>query len=328
MTGRKATVKHESWPLARPFTISRGTKTAAEVLTVEIASNGHMGRGECVPYARYGETVADVEHDLGMQAQAIEGGLERDVLWYVMAAGAARNAIDAALWDLEAKETATPAWMIADVPEPKPALTAQTLSIGTPAAMAEAAAEIAAAPLIKIKLDAESVVERVCAVRKAAPGARLIADANEAWNLELMKAVLPALAELGVEMIEQPLPAEDDAGLEGFESPILLCADESCHTSDDLQRLKPLYGMVNIKLDKTGGLTEALNLARNAQAMGMKMMIGCMVATSLAMAPAMLLASFAEYVDLDGPLLLKNDRADGLLFKDGFVHPPTPVLWG
>ncbi len=328
MSERTVNVSAESWPLARPFVISRGTKTAADVLVVEITAGGHSGRGECVPYPRYGETVEDVLDDLNMQKQAIQGGLARDVLWYVMAPGAARNAIDAALWDLEAKTVGAPVWSLAEVPEPKPVLTAQTLSIGTAAAMAEAAAEIADAPLIKIKLDADDVVARVDAVHAAAPAARLIADANEAWDMALLTAVAPQLAALGVEMIEQPLPAGDDAALEGYKCPVTLCADESCHTSDDLARLGKLYGMVNIKLDKTGGLTEALNLARNAQASGMKMMIGCMVGTSLAMAPAVLLAPFAEYVDLDGPLLLKHDRADGLMFKDGYVDPPTPALWG
>ena len=328
MSERTVNVSAESWPLARPFVISRGTKTAADVLVVEITAGGHSGRGECVPYPRYGETVEDVLDDLNMQKQAIQGGLARDVLWYVMAPGAARNAIDAALWDLEATTAGAPVWSLAEVPEPKPVLTAQTLSIGTAAAMAEAAAEIADAPLIKIKLDADDVVARVDAVHAAAPAARLIADANEAWDMALLTAVAPQLAALGVEMIEQPLPAGDDAALEGYKCPVTLCADESCHTSDDLARLGKLYGMVNIKLDKTGGLTEALNLARNAQASGMKMMIGCMVGTSLAMAPAVLLAPFAEYVDLDGPLLLKHDRADGLMFKDGYVDPPTPALWG
>jgi L-alanine-DL-glutamate epimerase-like enolase superfamily enzyme len=328
MSQRKIKIERESWPLALPFTISRGTKTAADVLTIEIAADGRVGRGECVPYPRYGETVDDVAQELAMQKPAIEGDTGREALWYVMAPGAARNAIDAALWDLEAKTTGEPVWQLAELPEPKPALTAQTISIGSAAAMAEAAAEIAMAPLIKIKLDAEDVVTRVAAVREAAPGARLITDANEAWNLDLLKAVAPALTDLGVEMIEQPLPADDDDALAGYRCPVLLCADESCHTSDDIARLGELYGMVNIKLDKTGGLTEALNLARTAEAAGIKMMIGCMVGTSLAMAPAVLLAPFAEYVDLDGPLLLKEDRPDGLLFKDGYVHPPTPKLWG
>ena len=328
MSERSVKITRESWPLARPFTISRGTKTAADVFTVEVAANGHVGRGECVPYPRYGETLDDVDHELAMQKQAIEGGLARDVLWYVMAPGAARNAIDAALWDLEAKASGVPVWKLAELPAPAPALTAQTISIGSCDAMSQAAAEIATAPLIKIKLDAEDAVARVAAVREAAPAARLIADANEAWDMDLLKAVAPALAELGVEMIEQPLPAEDDGALEGYRCPVLLCADESCHTGDDLARLAKLYGMINIKLDKSGGLTEALNLARHAEQTGLKMMIGCMVGTSLAMAPAMLLAPFAEYVDLDGPLLLKEDRPGGLVFDHGYIHPPAPALWG
>lgn len=328
MSTRKFTVTEESWPLARPFTIARGTKTAADVLVVEIAAGGHVGRGECVPYPRYGESIEEVRRELDQQKLAVEGDMARDVLWYVTAPGAARNAIDAALWDLEAKTSGQPAWQLAEVPEPVPALTAQTISLGDAEAMGQAAAEIAAAPLIKVKLDAHDVIGRMGAVRAAAPDARLIADANEAWDMGLLGEVVPALAELGVEMIEQPLPADDDAALDDFDSPVLLCADESVHTSDDLPRLIGRYGMINIKLDKSGGLTEALNLARNAQAARMKMMIGCMVGTSLAMAPAMLLAPFAEYVDLDGPLLLKDDRPDGLVYRDGYVHPPSPALWG
>jgi len=328
MSARVFKVETESWPLAQPFTISRGTKTAADVVTVYISDGAHTGRGECVPYPRYGETVDEIARELTQQKQSVEGGLERDVLWYIMTPGAARNALDAALWDLEAKATGVPAWELAEVPKPEAALTAQTISIGDAPAMAEAAAAIGSAPLIKVKLDAEDVRGRMQAVRDAAPAARLIVDANEAWDMVQLMDVAPALAELGVEMIEQPLPAGDDAALEGYDSPVLLCADESCHTSEDLPGLIGLYGMINIKLDKTGGLTEALNLARNAEAAGMKMMIGCMVGTSLAMAPAMLLAPFAEYVDLDGPLILKQDRPGGMVYDSGYVHPPSPELWG
>jgi len=324
----KLSVRAETWPLAKPFTISRGTKTEAQVVVVEIADGGHVGRGESVPYPRYGETVDEVLSEVRNQATAIEGGLERDALWYVSVPGAARNAIDAALWDLQAKTEGVPVWQLAEVPEPKPAVTAQTLSIDTPDAMGAAAAELAAAPLLKVKLDAELVLERMRAVRTGAPDARLIADANEAWDIDLLKSVAPELANLGVEMIEQPLPADNDDDLAGYDCPVLLCADESCHTSDDLTALQGLFGMVNIKLDKTGGLTEALNLARAAQAAGFKIMVGCMVGTSLAMAPAMMLASFAEFVDLDGPLILKDDREPGLIFESGTVAPPTAALWG
>ncbi len=325
---RTLTTRAETWPLAQPFTISRGTKTQAEVLVVEIAEGVYVGRGECVPYPRYGETLNEVRSEIRNATAGVESGMDREGLWHLTVPGAARNAIDAALWDLEAKANGEPVWQLAEVPEPTPAMTAQTISLGTPEEMAVAADELAAAPLIKVKLDGDDVVRRMRAVRDAAPQARLIADANEAWDFELMREVAPVLAELGVEMIEQPLPADDDDGLADYDCPVLLCADESCHTSDDLPVLKGKYGMVNIKLDKTGGLTEGLNLARGAKMAGFKIMIGCMVGTSLAMAPAMMLASFAEYVDLDGPLLLKDDREPGLVFENGIVQPPSSALWG
>lgn len=328
MSQRKFSVRAETWPLAKPFTISRGTKTEAEVLVVEIAESGHVGRGECVPYPRYGETMEDVKSELLVQKTAIEDGLERDVLWYVTTPGAARNAIDAALWDLQAKLEGEPVWELAAVPMPENVLTAQTISIGDASEMAAAAGELAGAPLIKVKLNADDVIGRMTAIRAAAPDSRLIADANEAWDMALLQDVCPRLAEFGVEMIEQPLAAGADDVLADYDSPVLLCADESCHTSEDLPVLQGRYGMVNIKLDKTGGLTEALNLARNAETASMKIMIGCMVGTSLAMAPAMVLSGFAEYVDLDGPLLLAKDRDNGLIFENGYVRPPTPALWG
>ena len=328
MSRRKVTARPETWPLAKPFTISRGTKTQAEVLMVEIAEVGYIGRGECVPYAHYGETIDEVQRELTSQTPAIEDGMTRATLWSGTAPGAARNAIDAAMWDLQAKMDGEPVWKLAEVPEPKPTLTAQTIGLGSVEAMGVAARELSGAPLIKVKLDAEAVVERMRAVREAAPDSRLIADANEAWDIALLNDVALALAEIGVEMIEQPLPAGQDKALVDYDSPILLCADESCHVSDDLAAIRGMYGMVNIKLDKTGGLTEALNLARAASDLDFKIMIGCMVGTSLGMAPAMMLASFAEYVDLDGPLLLKDDRENGLVFDNGWVHPPVPALWG
>ena len=328
MSRRKVTIKPETWPLARPFTISRGTKTQAEVLMVEITEAGHVGRGECVPYAHYGETIDEVQRELITHKPAIENDMTRETLWYVTVPGAARNALDAAMWDLQAKMEGEPVWKLAEVPEPKPTLTAQTIGLGSAEAMGEAASELTGAPLIKVKLDAEAVVERMRAVRDAAPESRLIADANEAWDIALLNDVAPVLADLGVEMIEQPLPAGQDEALVDYDSPVLLCADESCHVSDDLSAIRGMYGMVNIKLDKSGGLTEALNLARAARNADFKIMIGCMVGTSLGMAPAMMLASFAEYVDLDGPLLLKDDRENALVFDNGWVHPPEPALWG
>ena len=328
MRQRKLELRTEFWPLAQPFTISRGTKTEAEVLVVEVSENGHIGRGECVPYAHYGETMENVREEVVSRKQVVEDGMERETLLNASSPGAGRNALDAALWDLEAKLKGLRVWDLAEVPEPKPTLTAQTISIGDVDRMGQSALDLGLAPLIKVKLNAFDVVTRMTAVRLAQPKSRLIADANEAWDMDLLLEVAPALADLGVEMIEQPLPAGEDKALAGYESPVLLCADESCHILDDLKAMAGKYGMVNIKLDKTGGLTEALSLARAAEANGTKIMVGCMVATSLAMAPAMMLASFAEFVDLDGPLLLKDDREDGLIFESGYVHPPKSSLWG
>jgi len=325
---RRLTVRRESWPLARPFAISRGVKTEAEVVVAEIRDADTLGRGECVPYPRYGESWENVVAAISAQAIAVADGLDRETLCREMAPGAARNALDAALWDLEAASTCRSVWEIAGIPKPCPSLTAVTISIGTPEDMGRSAEERAGAPLIKVKLDDRQVIERMTAVRRGAPEARLIIDPNEAWDLDILHSVTPELAELGVEMIEQPLPAHADDGLTAFDSPITLCADEACHTVTDLPGLTGKYGMVNIKLDKTGGLTEAIDLARAAEAAGFKIMVGCMVGTSLAMAPAALLGSFAEFVDLDGPLLLEQDRSEGLRFDNGRVHPPGPGLWG
>jgi L-alanine-DL-glutamate epimerase-like enolase superfamily enzyme len=325
---RALRVRGERWPLRRAFTISRGTKTVAEVVVAEIEEDGVVGRGECVPYPRYGETVAEVVRRIESQAAAIAAGLSRERLQSALSAGAARNALDCALWDLEAKRSVRRAWEIAGIDPPGPAITAETIGLDTPRAMAEAAAQLKGQPLLKIKLGAEAVVERVAAVRDAAPQARLIVDANEAWDLVLLERVCAALAGLGVEMIEQPLAAGDDAGLRGFSSPVPLCADESCHTAAEVADLADRYRMVNVKLDKTGGLTEALRLVAAAGDAGLDVMVGCMVGTSLAMAPATLLTGCAAYVDLDGPLLLARDRAPSLRFAGGAVFPPEPALWG
>jgi L-alanine-DL-glutamate epimerase-like enolase superfamily enzyme len=327
---RTLTVRKEVWPLARPFTISRGTKTAAEVVVAEVSREGGggrriVGRGECVPYPRYRESVEGVLTALRAEASAVANGLDRDGLLERMPAGAARNALDCALWDLEAKETGVPAWRRAGVLEPKAAVTAETIALGPPDAMAAAARALQDRPLLKLKLGAEAVVPSVHAVRQAAPRARLIVDANESWTLDLLKQVTPELANLKVAMIEQPLPA--DAALAGFASPVPLCADESCHDVADLARLGG-YRVVNVKLDKAGGLTAALALARAARDAGFSVMVGCMVATSLAMAPAMVLAGLADVLDLDGPLWLASDRASPLRFERGIVYPPHPDLWG
>jgi L-alanine-DL-glutamate epimerase-like enolase superfamily enzyme len=313
----KLTVRRESWPLAKPFAISRGVKTAADVLVVEAEENGLMGRGECVPYARYGETLESVEAQLNSVTNPED-----------LPPGAARNALDCALWDLQAKASGVPVWQAAGLAAPSPAVTAYTISLGTPAAMQQAATEAAARPLLKVKLGADDPVACIAAVRTGAPRARLIADANEGWCFDQLAAIANDLATLGVELIEQPLPADADSVLDGWESPLLLCADESFHIAADMHGLRRRYGAVNIKLDKAGGLTEALACLRAAQSEGLKVMVGCMVATSLAMAPAALLAGAADYVDLDGPLLLKTDREGGIRFDGSTMHPAAQTLWG
>jgi L-alanine-DL-glutamate epimerase-like enolase superfamily enzyme len=325
---RSVHARTESWLLARPFAISRGVKTQADVVVVEIHEGGFTGRGECVPYPRFNETVDGVKIEIEAFFPRLERGLDRAGLACAMPAGAARNALDNALWDLEAKVTGLRVWEIAGIAAPEPSMTAETIGLGSVQEMATAAKRLSKAPLIKVKLDAELITERMQAIHDNAPNARLIIDPNEGWTFDQLKAVAPVLVKMGVEMIEQPLPADDDEGLREYDSPITLCADESCHTKDDLQSLVGKYQMVNIKLDKTGGLTEALELAKSAEIRNLGVMIGCMVGTSLAMAPAMLLASVAEFVDLDGPLLLKKDRELGLKFENGLVHPPKAQLWG
>jgi len=325
---RRLTVRRESWPLAAAFTISRGSRTAAEVVVAEISGDGAVGRGECVPYGRYGETVDGVVAALEALAGEVASGMDRAALQEALPAGAARNALDCALWDLEAKRRGVPVWTLAGVDEPGPAVTAYTLSLDTPEAMGAAARRQARRPLIKLKLAGEGDLERVAAVRENAPEARLIVDANEGWTPEMVEPFAAALAALGVELIEQPLPAGLDDALGPLPHPVPFCADESCHDRAGLAALAGRYDYVNIKLDKTGGLTEALALRREAEALGLGIMVGCMVATSLAMAPALLVAQGAAVVDLDGPLLLARDRENGLSFDGSTIAPPTPVLWG
>ncbi len=334
---RTLRVGAERWPLRRPFTIARGRKIAAEVVVAEIGEDGLTGRGECVPYARYGESVADVITAIEAFAGAIAGGMGRRELAAALPAGAARNALDCALWDLAAKRAGRRAWELEGLPAPAPALTAETISLDTADAMAAAATAMApsgpaseptARPLLKVKVGGEAVLERLEAVRAAAPTARLIIDANEGWTFAMLERLVEPLRGLGVEMIEQPLPAKNDAALARFPSPVTLCADESCHGIGDLDRLAGRYAMVNIKLDKTGGLSEALRLSSAARERGFAVMVGCMVATSLAMAPAMLLTGTAAVVDLDGPLWLVRDRTPPLRFAGGRIHPPAAELWG
>jgi L-alanine-DL-glutamate epimerase-like enolase superfamily enzyme len=322
-------VRRDSWPLAKPFTISRGSRTVAEVVVAEIHDGPLRGRGEGVPYGRYGETVDGVVDTLTAMSEAVAGGLDRAALQTAMAPGAARNALDVALWDIEAKQTGTSVWALAGiVDEPKPVVTAYTLSVDTPERMAAAAQEEAHRPLLKLKLTGAGDLERVRAVRAGAPKAALIVDANEAWTLDHLRDYSPALAELGVALIEQPLPAGQDEALATLPHPVPLCADESCHTSADLPELVGRYDYVNIKLDKSGGLTEGLALLGAARAQGFKIMVGCMIGSSLAMAPALLLAQSAEFVDLDAPLLLARDRQPGLRYEGSLVYPPKPNLWG
>jgi len=321
-------VRRESWPLAHAFTISRGSRTVAEVVVAELTAGALRGRGESVPYARYGETVDGVVSALEAMAPAVADGLDRIALQAALPAGAARNALDAAFWDFEAKASGKPVSRLAGVEPPRPVTTAYTLSLDTPEAMGRAASEHASRPLLKIKLTGEGDLERVGAVRASAPKSRLIVDANEGWTPEHFERYAPALAELGVVLIEQPLPAERDEALASMPHAVPVCADESCHTRADLDRLAGRYEVLNIKLDKTGGLTEALLLVQEARARGFKLMVGCMVGTSLAMAPAILVAQDAEFVDLDAPLLLASDRQPGLRYDGSVLFPPKPVLWG
>ena len=325
---RRLTVLRESWPLAGVFTIARGSRTEAKVLVVEIREGDAVGRGECVPYARYGESLDSVAAQIAGVAPDIERGRGRDWLQSAMPAGAARNAVDCALWDLDAKLAGQPVWDLAGLPEPGPVTTAYTISLDTAEKMAEAARAEARRPLLKVKLTGDGDIERLRAIRAAAPDSRLIVDANEAWSAEDLDELPDMLARLGVEMIEQPLPAGSDDALLGYISPIPICADESCHDSDSLPQLAGKYTMVNIKLDKTGGLTEALKLRAAAEKAGFAIMVGCMVGTSLAMAPAVLVAQGAAMVDLDGPLWMRRDREPGLAITGSTMMPPEADLWG
>jgi L-alanine-DL-glutamate epimerase-like enolase superfamily enzyme len=317
----------QRWPIAGGFTISRGTKTEAVVAVASVTRGGVTGLGECVPYARYGESVDGVVAAIEAQRAAIEGGAGRDELRRRMPAGAARNALDGALWSLEARTTGRRVWQLAGLAEPQPVTTAYTLSLGDPAAMAAAAARAADRPLLKVKLGGEGDDERIAAVRAAAPDAVLIVDANEAWREATLARHLDACARASVALIEQPLPAGDDALLEAIDSPVPLCADESFHGLEGLDRVARRYACVNVKLDKTGGLTEAIAVARAARARGLELMVGCMLGTSLAMAPAFLLAPWARFVDLDGPLLLTHDRQPGFRFEGSTMHPAAPGVW-
>ncbi|GLT08949.1 N-acetyl-D-Glu racemase DgcA [Sulfitobacter porphyrae] len=317
-------VSRDVFPLAQVFTISRGSRTEAKVLTVRIHADGVTGRGECVPYARYDETLDSV----AAQIEGLSGNLTRAGLYDLLPAGAARNAVDCALWDLEAKRADKRVWELAGLPEPRPEITAYTLSLAEPAEMRAQAAKNAHRPLLKIKLGTPDDMPRLEAVRAGAPKSTIIVDANEGWSAAVYADLAPHLVRLGVALVEQPLPAGEDDALIGMERPVPVCADESAHDRTSLPHLKGKYDVVNIKLDKTGGLTEALELRAAALAEGYDVMVGCMVGSSLAMAPATLVAQGARVVDLDGPLLLGEDRENALTFDAAGVHPPLAALWG
>lgn len=328
MTDLSVTTRIESWPVAGVFAIARSSQTEVEVIVAEVSDGTHVGRGEATPIYYEGETAELCAEAIDMRAKA-RTPLTRESLLDTMMEGAARNALDCALWDLEAKQAGKPVWQIAGLPQPAPFATAFTISLAEPEAM-EAAAKKAAGryPILKIKLDDQQIRERVAAVRRGAPDARLIVDANESWDDLDIGAEARALAELGVEMIEQPVSAGEEDLLLGLDSPIPFCADESCHTHEDLDRCEGRFQAINIKLDKAGGLTEAIMLAEKARMRGMAVMIGCMLSTSLGIAPAALLAGKAKWVDLDGPLLLKKDRPGGFTAHDGLLVPPAGAFWG
>jgi L-alanine-DL-glutamate epimerase-like enolase superfamily enzyme len=321
-------VLREDWQVDGVFAIARGAQTVANLLVVELRVAGCIGRGECEPQAHYGESVDSVVAQIEGVRTALAAGMSREELQVSMPAGAARNAVDCAMWDLEAKRAGTSAWKIAGL-QPRPITTDFTISLDTPAAMHQRALRYGDWPILKIKLGGgDQDVARVRAVRDAAPQTRFTVDANESWSLEQLERDAPRLKALGVELIEQPLPAGNDGALRGYASPIPLCADEACHTTESLDKLVGLYQFVNIKLDKTGGLTEALKLARAARERGLRLMTGCMTGTSLAMAPALLVAGLSEYADLDGPLLLARDRDPGIQYHLGVAEPAPAALWG
>ncbi|WP_020593434.1 N-acetyl-D-Glu racemase DgcA [Kiloniella laminariae] len=324
---RKITISSTPWPIRGAFTISRGSKTEAVVLNVYIEEDGIRAQGESVPYPRYGESVASVTQQIEAILPALESGMTRLELQDAIAPGAARFAVDAALWDLEAKKTGKRAWEIAGV-SMVPATTVYTLSLAEPEKMEQDARDNQDKPVLKLKLGGQGDLARVAAVRKGHPTARIVVDANEAWSRDLYLELVPELVKLGVEMIEQPFPAADDEALRELDRPITICADESCHDRKSLPGLVGKYDMINIKLDKTGGLTEALAMKKEAEALGFEIMTGCMLGSSLAMAPAMVVAQGSKLVDLDAPLLLSKDCEPGLVFTGVEIAPPEKELWG
>ncbi|WP_420822451.1 N-acetyl-D-Glu racemase DgcA [Sphingomonas crocodyli] len=326
---RRLDVRIETWPVAGAFTIARGAKTQVDVVCVEIADGSHVGRGEGTAIYYHGESAESVADQARSMADAIAGGIDRATLLKAMPRGAARNAIDAALWDIEAKASGVRAWAAAGLPAITPVQSAFTISVADPAKMeADARAAAPIYPLLKLKLAGEGDLDRVAAVRRGAPEARLIVDANESWTGRDVAAEAARLLPFGVELIEQPVAAGQDHLLDGVTSPIPLCADESCQDRTDLARCVGRYAAINIKLDKAGGLTEALALAAEGKAAGLEIMVGCMLSTSLGIAPATIVAQGARWVDIDGPLLLARDRSPGIVFANGIASPPDPALWG
>lgn len=325
---RTLSARQDRFALSRPFRISRGVRTAADVVTVTLREGAIAGRGESVPYPRYGESVASVLAQVAAARGAVEAAAGRQDLLSLMAPGAARNAIDCALWDLEAKRAGSSVAALLGAPKPDRLATALTVVIDTPEAMARAAALIASAPLIKVKVDADDPAAAVRAVRSAAPAAALIVDPNESWSEVLLRRMMPVLEECRVEVLEQPVPAGQDEWLMGYDSPVPICADEAIHTLAELDMVAARYDAVNVKLDKAGGLTAALELARAARERGLKLMSGCMVCSSLGIAPALHIAGTADWADLDGPLWLAEDRAGGVSADNGWLRPPSEGFWG
>ncbi|AJP73057.1 N-acetyl-D-Glu racemase DgcA [Sphingomonas hengshuiensis] len=320
--------QHDSFALSRPFRISRGVKTQAEVVTVAIAQDGLVGRGEGVPYPRYGESVESALAAIEGVRGAIEDGADRAALQSLLPPGAARNAVDCALWDLEARLAGRSVAALIGAPEPDTLASALTIGIDTPMAMADAARAVSSAPLLKVKVDATDPDAQLRAVRTAAPDARMIVDPNESWNRALLEAMAPLLVALRIDLLEQPVPAGDDAWLEGFDYPIAICADEAVHVAADLDVIAARYSHVNVKLDKAGGLTAALELADAARARGMGLMTGCMISSSLSIAPALHVARRSDFVDLDGPIWLAKDYPGGVRDDAGMMTPPAPGFWG
>lgn len=318
----------EAFPIAGRFVISRGAKTEAHVIRVTVTEGSHAGHGECVPYGRYGETIESVLAEIQKYKLPVESGAGRFAINQQMPAGAARNAVDCALWDLEAKKAGISAFAASGIGQLMPVVTAYTLSLGTPEEMGAAARAASERPILKIKVGGAGDIDRLAAVRDGAPGASIIVDANEGWTEDNLEANLRACLKFGVALVEQPLPAGNDKMLASIHHAVPVCADESVHTSKDLGSLAGRYDAVNIKLDKAGGLTEALEMNRFARSLGLKVMIGCMVGTSLGMAPALAIAQSADFIDLDGPLLLARDRTPGLTYEGSLILPPPSNLWG